>query len=163
MLESAEILSSHIAFYDSIRPMSARQKIEGLIEKKRQENAELQKQIEKNETYIQGLLDSLRFLPKDSQGEVKPESTLRPGSDVYKAREYLRQLGRPAYVMDIVKGIGKEENKENRVSLSGTMSWWVRKGQIFTRPEPNTFGLIEFESGSENGAEVESDATESES
>jgi hypothetical protein len=143
--------------------MSARQKIEGLIEKKRQENAELQRQIEKNDTYIQGLLDSLRFLPKETNGEVKPESNLRPGSDVYKAREFLRQLGRPAYVMDIIKGIGKEENTANRVSLSGTMSWWVRKGQIFTRPKPNTFGLVEFESTSTDEAEKESDVTESES
>lgn len=126
--------------------MGARQKIESLIEKKRQESAELQSQIDKNEIYIQGLLDSLRFLPKEQEStEPKAESHLRAGSDVYKAREFLKAAGRPMYIMDILKGIGKEANKSNRVSVSGTISWWVRKGQIFTRPSPNTFGLVEFD------------------
>jgi hypothetical protein len=129
--------------------MGARQKIENLIEKKRQEIADFQAQINKNEMYIQGLLDSLRFLPKEEgSSETKAEPQLRVGSDVYRAREFLKQAGQPKQIMDILRGIGKEATKTNRISLGGTISWWVRKGQIFTRPKPNTFGLTEFDNTS---------------
>jgi hypothetical protein len=32
----------------------------------------------------------------------------------------------------------------NRSALSGSIAAYVRKGEIFTRPAPNTFGLLEL-------------------
>ena len=68
---------------------------------------------------------------------------------VPQAREYLLKAGKPMHLSKIVEGIGKEPSKENRLSLGGSLSGYVRKGQIFTRPAPNTFGLVEF--GDEDG------------
>jgi hypothetical protein len=35
-------------------------------------------------------------------------------------------------------------NKSTRAAVAGSLSAYVRNGEIFTRPAPNTFGLIEF-------------------
>lgn len=50
------------------------------------------------------------------------------------------------HVNDILTRIGKAPDKASRVSVAGTLASYVRSGQIFTRPAPNTFGLVEWES-----------------
>ena len=86
------------------------------------------------------------------------EAVLRIGTDLAKARDYLRKAGKAAHVTKIIEAIGKQVNKETRVSLSGSLSNYVRKGLIFTRPAPNTFGLVEFgESDGTDDAEVSSE------
>jgi len=136
--------------------MSGRQEIEKRIEKKRAEVAELEARVREERAFLAGLQESLRFFTKEDFGEPPAEPNLRPGTDLYKTREYLQKLGHSAYIPDILKGIGKEVTKENRVSLSGNLSWYVRKGLIFTRPKPNTFGLISLKEGAkEQVGEVE--------
>jgi len=44
----------------------------------------------------------------------------------------------------------KQEIKNKKVSLSGSLSSYVRKQAIFTKPKPNTFGLIKTD---EDGGE----------
>lgn len=122
--------------------MSNRQELEKRIEKKKAEIAELEAKIREEKAFLSGLQESLRFFPKDDSGTPPAEPNLRPGTDLYKTKEYLQKLGHSAYITDILIGIGKEATKENRVSLSGNLSWYVRKGLIFIRPKPNTFGLI---------------------
>jgi hypothetical protein len=58
---------------------------------------------------------------------------------------FLRKAGKPLHITDILKGIGKTTSKKDRVSLSGSLGWYVRRNEIFTRPAPNTFGLKEME------------------
>lgn len=122
--------------------MGAKQEFEKRIEKKKAEIAELEAKLREERAFLSGLQESLRFFPKEDSGETKTEVVLRPGTDLYKTQEFLQKQGRPAYIADILKGIGKEVTKESRVSLSGNLSWYVRKGLIFTRTAPNTFGLI---------------------
>jgi hypothetical protein len=126
--------------------MGVREEVQKRIEKKRTEIAALESQVRDAEIYIQALEDTLKILPKDLSGEqvTEIESELRPGSRVAKAREFLRTVGRPSQVMDILKGIGEEPTNANRAGLSGSISAYVRENRVFTRPAPNTFGLIEF-------------------
>ncbi len=42
----------------------------------------------------------------------------------------------------LVTAIGIENTKNARVSLVGSLGAYVRKGLVFTRPAPNTFGLV---------------------
>lgn len=131
--------------------MQIQRELERRIEKKRQEIAELKQQLNTAESYLSALQDTLKLLPKEGEKEV----VLRAGSDLAGARDFIKAQGRPQHVNDILKGINKEPNKANKISLSGSLGGYVRRGIIFTKPAPNTFGLIELENG--NGTKVETD------
>ena len=67
-----------------------------------------------------------------------------PPNLVGKARDAIQKAGHPLYVTDLLAAIGKDpDDKDNKTSLSGSLAAYVRDGKIFTRPEPNTFELIE--------------------
>jgi hypothetical protein len=125
--------------------MIIRKKIEEKMEKKREEIALLEKQIGEAKSYLLALQDALKMMPKAGDAESAAQS-LRPGTDVSKAYEILKSSGKQLHVNEIVKRMGKEVSKENRVSVSGSLSGYARRNYIFTRPAPNTFGLVEFES-----------------
>lgn len=116
------------------------------IEKKEAEIAELQILIVKAESYIQALQDSIKALPKNDQF-TNGTRQLRQGSDLAKARLAILAAGRPLPIEELLVAIGKEATKENRTSLSGSIGSYVRKDTVFTRPQPNTFGLIELNFG----------------
>ncbi len=131
--------------------MQIQRELERRIEKKRQEIVVLKQQLGNAETYVEALLDTLKLLPKEGDKEV----VLRPGTDLAKARDFIKAHGRPQHVTDILKGIGKEVNKANKISLSGSLSGYVRKGILFTKPSPNTFSLIEMENGEDQKPETD--------
>lgn len=125
--------------------MSSRKAIERMIEKAEEEQAALKMQIELKAAYIQGLKDTIRFLPKGPEKANGQTSSLRAGSDIARAREMILKEGKPMHVSEIIKRLGKELTKQNRASLSSYIGSFVRQGQYFTRPAPNTFGVVEFE------------------
>jgi hypothetical protein len=125
--------------------MQIQREIDRRIEKKKQEIVELERQLGEARAYLAALVDTSKWLPKSGD----QEATLRAGSDLAKARDLIKSHGHAMHVSDILKGIGKEINKANRISLSGSLGGYARKGTIFTKPAPNTFGLIEFENGGE--------------
>jgi hypothetical protein len=53
----------------------------------------------------------------------------------------------------LLKKLGKPETKEARVSLAGSIASYARKNEIFSRPEPNTFGLLEVDGEKEEAPE----------
>jgi hypothetical protein len=62
------------------------------------------------------------------------------------------------HITEILKALNEPVDKKHRLSLSGSLSSYVRNSQIFTRPAPNTFGLIEMNksaNGSEESGEFE--------
>jgi hypothetical protein len=70
---------------------------------------------------------------------------LRAGSEVARAREAILKAAKPLHVDEILKALGKPVNHNNKASLSGSIATYVRKHMVFSRPAPNTFGLIELE------------------
>jgi hypothetical protein len=127
--------------------MNERRKIEERLKKKEQEIQGLEDQIREAKIYIQALQDVLKFMPRDAEVGARPETTLRPGSTVAKAREIILSLGHPSHVTELLKQLGTEVTRESRAGLSGSLSAYVRRGEIFTRPAPNTFGLLELGHG----------------
>ena len=122
--------------------MRARKKLEKMVEDKKAEILELEKKLGEAKAYLEALEESLKLVAKHeggSRGDV-----LRAGSTVFKAREALRQAGKPLHVNELLAAIGREVTKKSKVSLSGSLSTYVRNQMIFTRPAPNTFGLEEF-------------------
>ena len=124
--------------------MGAREQVQKRIDQKQQEIRELQAKIRDAEIYIQALQELNRVLPKEVNGS-QPEQ-LRKGSLVYQAREAIRSAGRPVHISDLLKMLGLPVDKKHRASLSGSISGYARRSEIFTRPEPNTFGLLELKS-----------------
>jgi HB1, ASXL, restriction endonuclease HTH domain len=120
--------------------MRIREQYQKLIDRKQQEIFDLELQIEKAKAYLQALQDTMKFIPKD---EGQENASLRPGTALAQARDVLRKAGHPMHVTDILKALNKPTDKKHRVSLSGNLSSHFRSGRIFTRPAPNTFGLIE--------------------
>jgi hypothetical protein len=122
--------------------MGIRENIQKLITKKLEENATMELQLKENKAYIQGLQDSMKLLPKDGNGTA--EYTLREGTALAKARDALRAAKSPLAIGELLKAIGKPQDKKNRISLTGTLSGYAREGKVFTKTASNTFGLIEF-------------------
>lgn len=127
--------------------MRVERDLEKKIKQKIEEVQQLRENLYKAESYLEALQDSLKLFKKTSNAESN--ESVRPGSMVDKARKILLEANKPLYVGDILKGMGKEVNKGTRASLSGSLGSYVRENFIFTRPAPNTFGLIEFEDESE--------------
>lgn len=99
--------------------------------------------IREGRAYIEALTETLKLLPKENA--TNTELTLRPGSEVAKSRLAILAAGRPLHVDELLKALEKPVTHNNKASLSGSLSVYVRKDEIFTRPAPNTFGLIELE------------------
>lgn len=122
--------------------MGIRNNFEKLINKKQDEINALELQVREARAYIQALQDSMKFLPRDGNGAT--EHTLRPGTALAKARDAIKAAGEPVAIADILKAIGKPQDKKHRLSLAGTLSGYAKNGKIFTRTAPNTFGILEF-------------------
>lgn len=92
---------------------------------------------------LQAVQDSIRALPREAM-DASQVRELRSGTAVAKARDLIKSAGHPLHITDILKGLGKPVDTKSKLSLSGSLAGYVREGQIFNRPAPNTFGLIEF-------------------
>lgn len=134
--------------------MGLREDLLRRIERKRQEIAESKAleaaRIAGEERYLQGMLDTFKLIPRDglSANGSAPHS-LRKGGSTAKAYAVLKREGHAIHIKDLVEATGKKATRVNRSSLSSSLSAYARKGEIFTKPAPNTFGLVEF------GASVE--------
>jgi hypothetical protein len=136
--------------------MGLRENFQKLIDKKQQEIHGLEMQMREGAAYIQALQDSMKLLPRDSEARSESEHVLREGSTLSKARDILRKSATPLPINEILKLLGKPQDAKHRVSLAGTLAGYARKGRVFTKTAPNTFGLIEF-GPMEQGEEEEED------
>lgn len=123
--------------------MADRRKVQEKIKKKEQEIQELEAKIREARIYVQALHDVLKMFPKDTAG-ADAEAILRPGSAVAQARELILKERRPLHISEILKAQGRELTRVNRAALGGSIAAYVRKGLIFTKEAPNTFGLVEL-------------------
>lgn len=124
--------------------MGLRDNFQKLIGKKQQEIDDLEIKLREAKAYVQALQDSMKLLPRDGSSTDGSEHTLRPDSALAKARDVIRASGKPMPIGDILKAIGANQDKKHRVSLAGTLSGYAKRGRIFTKTAPNTFGLLEF-------------------
>ena len=125
--------------------MGARESLQRLADKKLQEIEGLESELERARIYLQAIQDSMKVLPKEPTSGAEPDRALiRPGTLLAQAREAILNAGKPLHIGEIVAVIGKPSDKKTRVSLAGSIAWYVRRNQVFTRPAPNTFGLSEM-------------------
>ena len=122
--------------------MDIKKELDRKIERKKDDIFGLEKQLGEANSYLQALEDMRKILPRDALSE--PEITLRTGTDLAKVRDILKKHGKPMHVEELLEKLGKPIIKNSKVSLSGSLASYVREHKIFTRPAPNTFGLVEF-------------------
>jgi hypothetical protein len=121
--------------------VNERSRIEQLLKKKQTEVVTLEEKLKAAKAYINALRDVLKV----TNGEASDsEPKLKEGSSVAMAREAILARGEPVRLDDILLSIGKEPTQANRSSLAGSLAAYVRRNEIFTRPAPNTFGLLEL-------------------
>lgn len=125
--------------------MADRRQIEAMIERKEEEIQELEGRMKEAGVYLQALRDVLKKFPKETVGGEEATASLRPGSMVAQARESILSARRPLHVDEMLKMQGKNLTRDTRTALGGSLSAYVRKGAIFSRSAPNTFGLLELE------------------
>jgi hypothetical protein len=135
--------------------MGLRDNFQKLIERKKAEIHELEMRIRDAQSYLQALQDSSKLLPKetDNNGLTSSGFSLRPGTSLARVREIIKEAGKPMHINDILTQLGKTVDNQNRVSLVGTLGSYSRKGRVFSRTAPNTFGLIEL--GQKESTEVD--------
>lgn len=63
---------------------------------------------------------------------------------VLRIRGLIRQAGQPLYIDDILRGLGHPISRDAREELRALLRPWLRRGEVFTRPKPSTFGLVEL-------------------
>jgi hypothetical protein len=125
--------------------MSERKIIEEKLRKKEQEIQSLEEKIRTAKVYVQALQDVLRSLGgNDPTSSREGESVMKPGSAVAKVREFILNKGTPLHINQLVEMLGKDVTRESRASLTSSVAAYVRRGEVFTRPAPNTFGLAEL-------------------
>jgi hypothetical protein len=124
--------------------VSERKRIEERLRKKEQEVRSYEDKIREAKIYAQALRDILKMMDKADEAESSPDTTLKPGSMVAQAREAILARGEPIYIDHLLEAIGKDVSRENKASLAGSIAAYVRRNEIFTRPAPSTFGLVEL-------------------
>jgi len=124
--------------------MGLRENFQKLIDKKQQEIRALEVQLREAGAYLQAMQDSMKLLPRSPELNSESEHILREGSTLAKTRDLLRKSGAPLPISEILKQLGKPQDTKHRISLAGTLSGYARKGRVFTKTAPNTFGLLEF-------------------
>jgi hypothetical protein len=125
--------------------MGLREDLQKKIERKQTEIETLQRDFEyrirEANAYLQALQDTFKMIPKTGE-QSSQEASLRHGSYVAQARDAITAAGKPLHITEILKALSLPNDKKQRLALSGSISAYVRQKKIFTRPSPNTFGLV---------------------
>jgi len=124
--------------------MPERSIIKDKIKRKEAEVASLERKLDAAKVYLQALNDILKAVDKATGEEPVSETMLRKGSSVSQARDVILEFGKPIHIDDLLNRLGRNVTRENKASLTSSLAAYVRRDEIFTRPAPNTFGLIEL-------------------
>jgi hypothetical protein len=126
--------------------MTERSVVESQLTKKEAEIVQLEEKLKVAKVYVRALQDVLRELGRHRPShDIKSEASLRKGSVVAQARDLILARRTPMYIDDLLSSLGKDISRESKASLTSALAAYVRKGEIFTRPAPSTFGLIELQ------------------
>lgn len=122
--------------------MIDRAQIEARYTKKQAEIAALEEKLRTAKAYLGALSDILRL--SDQSDGAPSETKLRAGSAVAQARDIILARRAPVHIDDMLRAMGKEVTRDSKASLAGSLAAYVRREDIFSRPAPNTYGLIEL-------------------
>jgi len=140
-----------------VRRISRKQQEVAALE---QQQAGLAQQITIGKAYVQALEEALRMADRDAIAPIPTDKGLRRGSGPAKARKALRNIRQPLHITRLLTEMGLPVNRKTRSALSSALAAYARRGEVFTRPAPNTFGLVEFGSGADVTGVTDADDAE---
>lgn len=117
------------------------QTIRALIADKEAEMAHLEAELSAARAYIEALENRLK--EAETRIDEAPGDTDDP---IVAIRRVILEAGQPLFIDDIVRGLGRRVSRESREHIRRLVLPWVRRGEIFTRPRPLMYGLLELES-----------------
>ena len=125
--------------------MSDRAIIAEQLKRKHLEIQSLEEKIKVARIYVKALEDVMRAIERgEPDAQDLGEASLRKGSLVAQARDVILSKGEPVHIDDLLLALGKDVTRESKASLAGSLAAYVRKEEVFSRPAPSTFGLIEL-------------------
>ncbi len=123
--------------------MLTRKELEKRIEKKDEEIAYFEKLLGEAKAYRLALADLMKLCPAERSSDEQAKDTLRPGSDMARAQAAIFTKKRPLHIEELMQLLGMKAEGNAKTSFAGSLSNYARRGKIFSRPYPNTFGLLE--------------------
>jgi hypothetical protein len=117
-----------------------RKKLEDKARREKQTATEAEEKIQDLEALLSAYQDTLKMFAKETEDQAVPE--LRPGSELFRVRQYIVDQGKPVDMADLLKFLNKMDNAETRNSLRGSIGRYARAGTIFVKTAPNQFGLL---------------------
>lgn len=124
--------------------MIDRGQVEARLKKKQAEASVLEAKLLTLKAYIAALTDILKIDGAEGSQQPSAEAKLRSGSAMAQARDIILARGQPVHIDDLLRAMGKDVTRDSKASLAGSLAAYVRKEEIFSRPAPNTYGLIEL-------------------
>ena len=122
--------------------MSTRRKLKEKIAKKEREILGLETQIREARAYIEAMREALKMLPREEFAGGTEDTPFRKGSIADRAKKALEAHGAPMHIDKLVVAMRLKADSKNKRSVAGTLASYFRRGEVFDRPEPNTFGLL---------------------
>src|SRR5437899_815748 len=74
----------------------------------------------------------------------KHQRPIDPNSSVGLARKVLLKAGTPLPIDVLLGVLAADGHGVNKATLVGQLARYVQKNKVFTRPEPSTYGLIDW-------------------
>jgi hypothetical protein len=108
---------------------------------------------------VQAYQEILKITPPDADGANKGDPNLRVGSLPALARAALQKHRSKMHVAKLLEAMGKPATPENRIALASSLSSYAKDSKIFTKPDANTFGLIEWDVVKQSVDDLLSDQT----
>lgn len=128
--------------------MSAPKRLQNQIKRKIKEIQQLESdrrdldmQIMAGHEVIAALEEAVKHFDIDEN----PARSLRAGKSVARIYEILKENGKPLHIKEILEKLGKNTDKKSQQATGSQLNSYVREDRIFSRPEKNTFGLMEWE------------------
>lgn len=121
-----------MTYLDTLRALAA---------EKQSELVRLEAELTAGRAYLRFLEDRIEAAEERSGDE--PECN----DPVIVIRRLIREAGQPLYIDDILRGLDRPLNRDGREEIRQLLLSWVRRQEIFTRPRPGVFGLLELERG----------------
>ncbi len=134
--------------------MTARKKIERMIEEKRIEVEIYRDKIREAEIYIKAFQDTLNLLSRaEASQETASDIHLQEGSYAQKIYELLKRENSPLHIRQIMNKLQIPFNNKTRSSVVGSLGPYIRSGRLFIKTAPNTFWLIGVPYGKDDHSE----------
>ncbi len=115
--------------------------LEKKIKIKEKEIFDLEHRLQTARTQLEAYTEVLMLFPKDA--ERLKQVNLR-SNVMTEIRDFLRKKKKPMHLKSILQSLGKDVSPNSIRSLGSQINAYVRDSEIFTRPSPGSYGLVEF-------------------